>query len=131
MARASKINQLEKLERMYSKGQISYQEYARLKAELMGDNEHRPVNVIRVETATIRRDTPQKSGCLGLVVKAIILLVVAVGVFLYLVNKSDDSTNGKASSAPATTQPKKTPATPNTEHKPSANEEHDDIDSLF
>lgn len=40
-------------------------------------NEHRPVNVIRVETATIRRDTPQKSGCLGLVVKAIILLVVA------------------------------------------------------
>lgn len=58
MARASKINQLEKLERMYSKGQISYQEYARLKAELMGDNEHRPVNVIRVETATIRRDTP-------------------------------------------------------------------------
>lgn len=81
MARASKINQLEKLESMYRKGQISQHEYAQLKYELM--NEH----IMSAEPAR------RKSGCLGFFIKLFFVAIIMFIVFIFVIANDSNSNN--------------------------------------
>ena len=70
MSRASKVNQLEKLERMRKQGLVGEAEYVHLKSEIM-----------QGMGATSQQGN---SGCASFFIKVIVMLILAiVGLFVY------------------------------------------------
>ena len=138
MGRASKINQLEKIERMYSKGQLTEAEYWQLREEVMSEGR---LDFSQIETT---EPPPKRRGCLATIGKIIgwgIIILILIGILSAL---SENSTPN--SSAPQQQQreaPTKThEATPppvrqrndsgkTEEYKPMSDDERKQVDSLF
>ncbi len=102
MSRPSKINQLEKLERMYRNGYISELEYLRLKDELLNSG-----------TAQIPEEpSTKKKGCMGRILQVIGVFVLT---FIVIAQCGIEETKPSPSSAASQSQPE----TSQFEHKES------------
>lgn len=76
MSRMSKVNQLEKLDKLYQDGQLSKSEYKKMRAEII--------------TGNVKRTRP-KSGCLGILIKWSVSLFVMIVLFNMLISHNKQS----------------------------------------
>ncbi|ULJ66199.1 hypothetical protein [Wielerella bovis] len=72
----SKVNQLEKLDKLYQDGQLSKSEYKKMRAEII--------------TGNVKRTRP-KSGCLGILIKWSVSLFVMIVLFNMLISHNKQS----------------------------------------
>lgn len=138
MGRASKINQLEKIERMYSKGQLTEAEYWQLREEVMSEGR---LDFSRIETT---EPPPKRRGCLATIGKIIgwgIVILILIGILSAL--SENGTSNSNAPQQQQHEAPTKThEATPppvrqrndsgkTEEYKPMSDDERKQVDSLF
>lgn len=120
---ASKINQLEKLEKMYRKGQVSQQEYMKLRNELLNDHV--------VYTAS----PPQKQGCLsaiGKIIAAVIVFFVVIFFVMAISGNSDEPSKLEQKKESVLYKMANEPIQEKeTEIKPITDEERKQIENLF
>ena len=76
MARASKINQLEKLDRMYKQGSLSEEEYAYLRNEILHGEQPRVIYQSVPQSEPVYQ---KNSGCLSVIGK-----VIKWGIYIFL-----------------------------------------------
>lgn len=77
MPKASKVNQLEKLDRLYEEGRLSKSEYKKMRAEIITGREH----------------IYQKTGCLGLLFKLLFACVGATIILAFLIRNDTPKTS--------------------------------------
>ena len=137
MGRASKINQLEKIERMYSKGQLTEAEYWQLREEVMSEGR---LDSAQIETT---EPPPKRRGCLATIGKIIgwgIVILILIGILSALSEKSTPNSNAPQQQREAPTKTHEDTPPPvrqrndsgKTEgYKPMSDDERKQVDSLF
>ena len=138
MGRASKINQLEKIERMYSKGQLTEAEYWQLREEVMSEGR---LDFSQIETT---EPPPKRRGCLAIIGKIIgwgIVILILIGILSALSEDSTPNSNApqqQQREAPTKTHEATSPPvrqrndSGKTEgYKPMSDDERKQVDSLF
>jgi len=136
MGRASKINQLEKIERMYSKGQLTEAEYWQLREEVMSEG--------RLDFSQIKTtEPPKRRGCLAIIGKIIgwgIVILILIGILSALSENSTPNSNAPQQQREAPTKTHEATPPPvrqrndsgKTEgYKPMSDDERKQVDSLF
>ena len=137
MGRASKINQLEKIERMYSKGQLTEAEYWQLREEVMSEGR---LDSAQIETT---EPPPKRRGCLATIGKIIgwgIVILILIGILSALSEKSTPNSNAPQQQRETPTKTHEATPPPvrqrndsgkNEEYKPMSDDERKQVDSLF